>query len=96
MIFQQNDQTLEGSFSFVSTPNFATEYSLEALDAIYKIYILLHRSDLNIPATLRSTSFAISKSDFSKQNAAHFAIFKLSLDEICRTFALVFRKNEKS
>jgi len=30
MIFQQNDQTLEGSFSSVSTPNFASKYSLES------------------------------------------------------------------
>ena len=28
--FQPNEQTLEGSFSAVSTPNFATKYSLES------------------------------------------------------------------
>ena len=28
--FQPNDQTLEGSFSSVSTPNFARKYSLES------------------------------------------------------------------
>ena len=30
LISQPNDQTLEGSFSSVSTPNFATKYSLES------------------------------------------------------------------
>ena len=30
LIFQPNDQTLEGSFSSVSTPNFARKYSLES------------------------------------------------------------------
>ena len=29
LMFQPNDQTLEGSFSSVSTPNFARKYSLE-------------------------------------------------------------------
>ena len=28
LIFQPNEQTLQGSFSSVSTPNFATKYSL--------------------------------------------------------------------
>ena len=30
LIFQPNDQTLQGSFSSVSTPNFSTKYSLES------------------------------------------------------------------
>ena len=30
LISQPNDQTLEGSFSSVSTPNFASKYSLES------------------------------------------------------------------
>ena len=30
LIFQPNDQTLQGSFSSVSTPNFASKYSLES------------------------------------------------------------------
>ena len=30
LIFQPNEQTLEGSFSSVSTPNFARKYSLES------------------------------------------------------------------
>ena len=30
LIFQQNEKTLEGSFSSVSTPNFARKYSLES------------------------------------------------------------------
>ena len=30
LIFQPNEQTLEGSFSSVSTPNFASKYSLES------------------------------------------------------------------
>ena len=50
--FQPNDQTVQGSFSSVSTPNFAKKYSLESswrdLQNLIKIYMLLHRSDLNI------------------------------------------------
>ena len=60
LIFQPNEQTLQGSFSSVSTPNLASKYSLElanirwkALDEIYKIYMLLHRSDLNISENFR-------------------------------------------
>ena len=30
LIFQPNEQTLQGSFSSVSTPNFASKYSLES------------------------------------------------------------------
>ena len=30
LIFQPNEQTLQGSFSSVSTPNFATKYALES------------------------------------------------------------------
>ena len=45
LIFQQNEQTLQGSFSSVSTPNFARKIRWKALDEIYKIYMLLHRSE---------------------------------------------------
>ena len=37
-------QTLEGSFSALSKPIFATEYSFAALFEIYTICMLLHRS----------------------------------------------------
>ena len=39
-------QTLRGPSSAVSMPIFASRYSLETLDEIYKMYELLHRSDL--------------------------------------------------
>ena len=45
-------QTLRGSFSAVSTPIFANT-RWKALAEIYKIYMLLHRSDLNILAKFR-------------------------------------------
>ena len=45
MIFQPNEQTLQGSYSSVSTPNFANKYiltstRLKALDEIYKMHTL--------------------------------------------------------
>ena len=40
-------QTLRRSLSAVSTPNVHINTRWETLNEIYKIYILLHRSDLN-------------------------------------------------
>ena len=52
-------QALRGSFSSVSTPNLQKKKArLKAIDEIYQIHMLLHRSDLNIPAEIRSTIFA--------------------------------------
>ena len=53
LVFHPNDQTLSGSFSAVSTPNIRWK----ALDEIYKIYMLLHRSDLNIIFQKISSNF---------------------------------------
>ena len=60
LISQPNDQTLEDSFSSVSTPNFAKK-RWKALDEIYKIYMLLHRSDLNISAKLAFSKLEMLK-----------------------------------
>ena len=49
-------QTYRGSFSAVSTPNLQVNTRWKALDEIYKIYMLLHRSDLNISENFRQTS----------------------------------------
>ena len=58
LIFQPNEQTSQGPFSSVSTPKFATNIRWKALDEIYKIYMLLHRSDLNISRKFSSNFFA--------------------------------------
>ena len=52
--------TLRGSFSAVSTPFLQVNTRWKALDAIYKIRILLHRSDFKISVKNRQT--------FSKMN----------------------------
>ena len=44
--------------SSVSTPNLQDNIRWKALDEIYKIYMLLHRSDLNISENVRQTFFA--------------------------------------
>ena len=46
----------------------------KALDEIYKIYMLLHRSDLNISETFRQTSFA-----FYGKFLQEFGFFELFL-----------------
>ena len=43
-----NSKFLRGSISAVSKPISQENTRVEALDEIYKIYKLLHRSDLNI------------------------------------------------
>ena len=50
-----NEQNLEGSFSSVSTPNLQENIRWKAIAEIYKIYMLLHRSDLNISDNFRQT-----------------------------------------
>ena len=62
--FQTNEQTLQGSFSSVSSLYYRRQILQEnirwkALDEIYKIYMLLHRSDRNISENFR-------------QNVSHF------------------------
>ena len=43
-------QTLEGSFSAVSKPNFASKYAFFSIFKLYKICTLLHHFNLNILA----------------------------------------------
>ena len=43
----ESGPTSHCSFSALSKPNFASTTRWKALDEIYKIYMLLHRSDLN-------------------------------------------------
>ena len=52
----------------------------KALDEIYKIYMLLHRSDLNISETVRQTF-----SHF-RQNFANFAHSRKKFIEFCSEF----------
>ena len=70
-------QTLTDSFSAVSKPNFASTKVVnirwKALDEIYKMYTLLHRSDLNISATLPQI-FGV----FNGRHAKQFAFFQNS------------------
>ena len=61
----------------------------KALDEIYKIYMLLHRSDLNISENVRQTCSHI------RQNVAKFTHFRKkslnfaqSLMKFCRNFTL--------
>ena len=51
-------QTSRGSFSAVSTPMFASKYSLES--SWRDLYILLHRSDLKISAKNRQHFFRMN------------------------------------
>ena len=77
LIFQPNEQTLQGSFSSVSTPNFASNI---ALDEIYKIYMLLHRSDLNISEIFRQI-FSHFLAKFAK-----FRFLKILFTDFCSDF----------
>ena len=61
--------TLRGSLSAVSTPILQVTTRWKALDEIYKIYMLLHRSDLNISVKNR------------RKFAEHF--WKLRIAKIC-------------
>ena len=60
---------------------------MKALDEIYNIYKLLHRSDFNISAKKSSVFFKLNTSvDFTKIRVFHifpiaFAIFTLNFDE---------------
>ena len=64
----------------------------KALDEIYKIYMLLHRSDLNISENFRQTFSHFSM--FFLQNFAKFRFFEIFslifaqiLMKFCRNFA---------
>ena len=50
----------------------------KALDEIYKIYMLLHRSDLNISENVRQTS-----SHYSAKFKLNFAKFAEKCDYVC-------------
>ena len=69
----------------------------KALDEIYKIYMLLHRSDLNILANVRRF-FGV----FNIRNAKTFAIFSnfvaifADFNEICSDFLRFCRKCRKT
>ena len=86
-------QILRGSFSAVSKPTLAMNYMCEsrflqwttrvkALDDMYKIYRLLHRSDLKVPEK-KSAKFFKMDVNFSK-----FPVFQ----SFCRNFATPLRK----
>ena len=61
----------------------------KALDEIYKIYMLLHRSDLNISENFRQNFFAFFGKNL--QNFVIFEFFSLIFAQIlmkfCRNFA---------
>ena len=61
----------------------------KALDEIYKIYMLLHRSDLNISEIFRQFFFAFFRKNL--QNFVIFEFFSLIFAQIlmkfCRNFA---------
>ena len=58
-------QTLEGSISAVSKPILQVNIRWKALDDIYKIYMLLRRSDLNISKKIHQT-FSQFSANFAK------------------------------
>ena len=62
----------------------------KALDEIYKIYMLLHRSDLNISENLRQ-NFSHFLANFAKFKFVIFEFFSLIFAQIlmkfCRNFA---------
>ena len=92
------NRTLRGSFSAVSTPNFASKYSFElrifgnALDEIYKISTLLHRSAFKNSAKFRQTfshfhSFIFKVSLISSKKLSRIHELKL-LMKILRNFSI--------
>ena len=91
-----------GSFSAVSKPIFASKYystRVKALDEIYKIYRLLHRSDLQMSAKKPSDFFKIDIHCLKLESSRNFppanvAISTLNLDDcfIYRNFATLLRK----
>ena len=59
----------------------------KALDEIYKIYMLLHRSDLNISAKFCQTFSHFSAKFSKKRNVSTFLIeFRADFDEIFSEF----------
>ena len=56
---------------------------------MYNIYILLHRSDLNIFANMRPTLFPFSKLNFEKN-----VILMLDFDDILSKFLECFQRIE--
>ena len=65
----------------------------KALDEIYKIYMLLHRSDLNISENFRQT-FSHFLATFAKILFFLFIDFCSDVDEICRIFADILENDE--
>ena len=72
----------------------------KALDEIYKIYMLLHRSDLNISEKKSSFFFRIFRQILQNLPIKFFENFSLnfaqSLMKFCRNFANIFENVEKS
>ena len=72
----------------------------KALDEIYKIYMLLHRSDLNISEKFRQTFSHLFWQILNFAKFTHFRKFFIefaqSLMKFCRNFANIFEKLEKS
>ena len=87
-------QTSRGSFSAVSTPIFASKYSLESS--------WRDLQDLDTSAPLRSQNFSQKSSTFFREwiiefplfsfSASNFALFLIIFDEICPDFATNSRK----
>ena len=71
----------------------------KGLYEIYKIYMLLHRSDLNISENFRQT-FSHFRQNFAKLTNLNFRKkslnFAQSLMKFCRNFASIFENVEKS
>ena len=68
----------------------------KALDEIYKIYMLLHRSDLNSSEQFRQTFSLFFLQNFAKFVIFEFfsVIFALILMKFCRNFADVLENVE--
>ena len=71
----------------------------KALDEIYKIYMLLHRSDLKSSANMRPTFLLVYKLIFEKL-IFYFSetnvIFNLKIDELLSEFRMCFQKMENN
>ena len=61
---------------------------MKALDEIYKIDILLHRSDIEISARMRATFFRFLRiqNEFFKNSFNNIVIFMLNIDEVLSEF----------
>ena len=98
----KSPQILRGSFSAVWTAMIATRYSVCSIFEIYKIFILLHRSDLKISA--KSSTFlkewSISKNDipFSLRFSMNFNFLRFFCENlflfagISQKIQIMFRK----